>query len=130
VSDQHNIRPITFLSFTVLLIFLSLFTGGCERGCGKRSIVYESCQKNVTVPINCRNLKTKNYCVESGGKIKWVDAGHLDFQIDFNNGPFTTNPITSTSGETADQTPTSSGDFKYTIKCDNGQVEDPMIRVP
>jgi hypothetical protein len=112
----------------ILLLSTILFTGGCTPTHRK----FEICKQKLTVPINCQNLKTKDYCVFLNGSIKWVDAGKLDFDIAFNDGPFNSDLIQSTSGETSEQTPIKSREqpYKYTIKCKNNNVEDTIIRVP
>jgi hypothetical protein len=123
VSDTSKLK----VSFSLIILFVVLFSGACAK---KEKVQYESCKPNVTIPVNCSNLKTKNYCVDKNGTVVWKEAGNIDFDIDFNNGPFAKNPITSSSGQTSSESPTKSGDFKYTIKCKNNQVEDPMFRVP
>jgi hypothetical protein len=115
------------LSFSFCILFVFSFSVACQK---KMTVQYEPCKPNVTIPVNCRNLNTKHYCVDKNGSVVWKEAGNIDFEIDFVNGPLGTNPVKSISGQTPPETPTKTGEFKYTINCKNGKVEDPMFKVP
>ena len=128
---MSNLYPtqVKALPYCIILLLSSvLFTGGCTPTHRK----FEICKQNLTIPVNCQNLRTKDYCVFLNGSVKWVDAGKLDFDIEFTDGPFNSNVIKSSSGETPPETPTKSREepYKYTIKCKNNNVEDTIIRVP
>jgi hypothetical protein len=112
----------------ILLLCVVVLTASCTPTHRK----FEICKQNLTIPVNCQNLRTKDYCVFLNGSIQWVDGGKLDFDIVFEKGPFDSDVIKSSSGETPPQTPIKSSDdpYKYTIKCKNNNVEDAMIRVP